>query len=83
MKETRTCVACRKTNDKSNLIRVVKNDNGIFIEEDEKIFGRGAYVCKDKNCIDLAIKKRLFNKSFRTNIDISFYEKLEEYGQTK
>ena len=40
--------------------------------------GRGAYICRNIECIMLAEKKRAFNRSFRKPIDAEVYEKLKE-----
>lgn len=56
--------------------------NGEFVfDYENRLGGRGAYVCKNEDCIKLAIKKRLFNCSFKSNIPIEVYENLEEYAQ--
>lgn len=74
----RTCVACRLKSDKINFIKIVKNKNNeVFIEKDKKLDGRGAYLCKKQECIQRAIKNKLFNKVFKFNIPQNFYEGLE------
>ena len=56
--------------------------NGEFVfDYENRLGGRGAYVCKNEDCIKLVIKKRLFNRSFKSNIPIEVYENLEEYAQ--
>ena len=46
------CCVCRQMKGKDELIRVVKNKNGeIFVDETGKRDGRGAYICKDKDCL--------------------------------
>jgi len=43
--EMRRCVVCRQVRHKSELLRVVKTSAGeIFIDEDQKLFGRGGNV---------------------------------------
>ena len=77
MKFERTCIACRTKGDKSQFFKVVFNKNGkIAIEENEKLDGRGAYVCKKDECLQKCIKQKLFNKSFKTAISQEFYEEL-------
>ena len=63
MKETRSCVACRKKNKKSELIRIVKgNNNEAFYDRNQKESKRGLYFCKDLNCIKIAINNINKNK---------------------
>ena len=75
----RSCVACRNKKPQSELLRVVlkKNENKAQIAE-EYMEGRGAYICRNIECITLAEKKRAFNRSFRRPIDAEVYEKLKE-----
>jgi hypothetical protein len=48
----RTCVLCRKTTNKRDLMRVVRTpDAGVHIDPTGKHNGRGAYVCQDFGCM--------------------------------
>ena len=78
-KQERRCVACRNNKNKNEMLRVARFNNEMFIDLNQKGNGRGAYVCKDKQCIELTIKKRLLNRSFKSNLDSSIYEQLGEY----
>ena len=71
---TRTCIACRQPNDKKNLLRIVKTDNGAVIDWTGKQNGRGAYICNDIKCVEKCIKYRAVS----TNIQTEVYEKLKE-----
>ena len=52
----RLCVSCRNMYPKKDLIRVVKLDDGTyFIDETNKCNGRGAYICKNQECINKCI----------------------------
>lgn len=77
MERLRMCIACREMKDKRELLRIVKDKEGnIFVDESGKQNGRGAYVCKSKDCIDKLQKQKLLNKTFKTNIDDDMYEKI-------
>ena len=78
-KQQRRCVACRTSKFQNEMIRIAKIGEEFIIDEKNKLGGRGAYICKDKNCIDLAIKKRLLNRAYKMNIETNIYEKLGEY----
>jgi len=73
----RRCIACRNSDIKSNLIRISKNEDEILLCDDKKKVGRGVYLCKKNECIELCLKKKLLNKAFRTNIDDTVYERLK------
>lgn len=81
IKQNRKCVACRNVLHQSNMLRVARVEDMFHIDYQQKLGGRGAYVCKNKQCIELTIKKRLFNKSFKTNVDSNLYVQLGEYEQ--
>ena len=80
-KQVRRCVACRECKHQCEMIRLTKIDNQIYIDKKNSLGGRGAYVCKNEECIKLAVKKKLFNRAFKMNIDNLIYEQLGEYEQ--
>lgn len=75
----RMCVACRQMKEKRELIKVVKNKNGEY-QLDEKCCkeGRGAYVCKNVKCLDVCLKKKCFNRAFKSNVQNEIYEKVKD-----
>lgn len=77
-KPERTCIVCRKKGDKSNFLKVVLNKNGdISIEKDKRLDGRGAYICKNKDCLEKCIKTKALSRAFKTNISGEIYRELE------
>ncbi|MFZ5925687.1 MAG: RNase P modulator RnpM [Bacillota bacterium] len=55
----RTCVGCREVKPKKELIRIVRTPDGLVeVDFTGKRSGRGAYVCPDPRCLDLAVKGR-------------------------
>lgn len=78
MKNIRTCVACRNKFDKekTGLIKITKNNDELFINEDNRIFGRSIYICKNKDCINKVIKNKILNKVLKKQIDEEIYKKL-------
>lgn len=74
----RMCIVTREMLPKSQLIRLVKTNNGIEIDNGKKIAGRGVYISNSKEVWDLAKKRKVLNRAFKCNIDNSIYEKLEE-----
>ena len=61
----RRCVGCRQMYEKKSLIRVVKNpDGGFLLDMKGKQDGRGAYICKNADCISKASKSFGFERSF-------------------
>jgi hypothetical protein len=73
----RKCIACQERDSKKGLIRIVKNKDGkIFLDESGKANGRGAYICKDVECLKKAIKTKALNKSFKIEVHNEVYENL-------
>ena len=73
------CIVCRGRSDKKELVRVVRNKNGeIFLDKTGKANGRGAYICKSKDCFDKLKKTRALNRAFKCEIPLEIYEKLGE-----
>ena len=64
----RKCVACNQMLEKDKMFRIARTPEGIIIDKSYKAQGRGAYVCKDIKCIDMAIRKKSFNRSLRQAI---------------
>ena len=68
----RICVSCRKTFDRSNLLKITNDhEKGIMLY---KGIGRSAYICKSKKCYtDSKIKKKL-QKALKTLLDPEFID---------
>ena len=77
-KPERSCIVCRSKGDKSKFIKIVKNKDGnIQIEKDKKLDGRGAYICKNEECIKKCIKTKALNRVFKTNVSENIYGDIE------
>ncbi len=75
----RMCVGCGEMKEKRELIRVVKTKEGeILIDKTGKQNGRGAYICDDKKCLQLAIKAHRLEKAFGTAVAEEIYNSLLE-----
>ena len=76
----RMCCVCRRYFPKNELFRVVKTPDGkIFLDDEKgKTNGRGAYICKNVACLQVAQKKHLLERSFSCQIPVAVYAQLEE-----
>ena len=75
----RMCTGCGNMFDKRTLVRVVKSPEGeISLDLTGKKAGRGAYVCKNPDCLKLARKKRAFERAFSVQISQDVYDAMEE-----
>ncbi len=75
----RMCTGCGEMFDKRTLVRVVKSPDGeVSLDLTGKKSGRGAYVCKNSDCLKKARKKRAFEGAFGMQLDEEVYNKMEE-----
>lgn len=74
----RTCIACRESKPKKELVRIVKFNDDIKLDLTGKLNGRGAYVCNDENCICKLKKQRLLNRAFSCQVNDQVYDKIME-----
>ncbi len=75
----RVCLGCGEKKDKKNLLRIVKTPEGdIELDFTGKRPGRGAYVCRQEECLAIVIKKKKLAKSLRHSISRDIIEQLQE-----
>jgi uncharacterized protein len=75
----RMCTGCMEMKPKKELIRVVKNkENEISIDLHGKKPGRGAYICRDIECLEKAVKTKRLERNLETKINDEIYDKLKE-----
>ncbi len=73
----RQCVGCREMKPKQELIRVVRGPDGaISLDPTGKKPGRGAYVCREGDCLRRAQKSRALERAFSSQIPPEVYEEL-------
>ena len=74
----RTCIACKTVKPKRELIRIVKNESGIFLDRTGKKNGRGAYICDDPECFAKLKKGKMLNRTFCWPVEDAVYDGLSE-----
>ena len=74
----RQCVGCGEMKGKKDMMRVLKTDDGICLDATGKKNGRGAYVCKNGDCLKLARKNKGLERSFKMSIPKEVYPSLEK-----
>jgi len=65
----RKCVSCGQMLPKNQLFRLVKTPEGVQLDKSYKAQGRGAYICRNKSCLDAALKKKSLNRSLRQAVN--------------
>ena len=75
----RMCVGCREMKEKRSLLRVVKSPEGaISFDRVGKAPGRGAYICRSKECLDKAVRQRQLERALETKIEQAVFSQLME-----
>lgn len=73
----RTCMGCNEKKPKKELIRIVKNKDGIIsIDKTGKQEGRGAYICDNVACLDKVVKSKRLEKVLESKISEDIYNNL-------
>ena len=75
----RMCVGCREMKEKRSLLRIVKSPEGaISFDRVGKAPGRGAYICRSKECLDKAVRQRQLERALETKIEQTVFSQLME-----
>lgn len=65
----RQCLGCREMKPKRELIRAVRSPEGVIsLDFKGKNPGRGAYVCKNADCLKKAIKSKALDRALESQI---------------
>lgn len=74
----RQCVGCREMKEKNQLIRAVRSPEGeVTLDFKGKKPGRGAYLCKNIECLKRARKSRALERAFSQPLPPEVYEQME------
>ena len=76
----RKCLATGEQLPKKELIRVVRNKEGeVFVDPTGKKNGRGAYLKRSQEAIDIAKKKKVLRRALDVEIPDAIFEELKSY----
>ncbi|MCD7805882.1 MAG: YlxR family protein [Lachnospiraceae bacterium] len=75
----RLCIGCGESRPKKEMMRVVRTQEDTFVlDMTGKKNGRGAYLCKNGQCLKSAVKNKGLERSFKMSIPKEVYESLTE-----
>ena len=75
----RKCIATNEVCPKKELIRIVKTPEGdVKVDLTGKLNGKGAYIKKSNEALEIIKKKNLLSKLFDININEDIYLELEK-----
>jgi uncharacterized protein len=79
----RTCIACRSTTGKRELVRIVRTPAGqVAVDPTGKKAGRGAYVCRRFQCWDAALRRDRLANALKTTLTPSDRQALRDFAET-
>ncbi len=75
----RQCVGCGEMKDKKEMMRVLKSAEGLVsLDMTGRKNGRGAYLCKNGECLSKARRNKGLERSFKMRIPDEIYGNLEK-----
>lgn len=75
----RKCLGCSTSKPKNELARIVRTPDGaVCLDLTGKKSGRGAYVCKQADCLKKCRKRRCLERSLEVEIPDEVYDALEK-----
>ena len=72
----RRCVFCRQVRPLSALIRTARLEDEAVLDKKGRAQGRGAYICRDKKCIEGAKKARALERSLKCRVGEDIYNEI-------
>ena len=79
----RKCIGCNTSYSQNDLIRITLQNGKLQIDQEIKAEGRGCYVCKNSSCIEKAIKKNAFQRTFKRAFSKDEVEQIGRYLNAK
>ena len=76
LKQERRCVCCRQVKNQKEMIRIAKIEDNYSVDSNQKLGGRGAYICHDIKCYNKARKAKRFETSLEITIPEEIYDTL-------
>ena len=75
----RQCLGCNEHKLKTELLRVVRSPEGVVsLDFVGRANGRGAYICKSRECLKKARKSRRLESALECSISDEIYARMEE-----
>ena len=72
----RTCLISKEKLLKSELIRLARVNNEVYLDLNQSLGGRGVYIKKDIKVIELAIRKDALAKALKAKVKEEIYQEL-------
>jgi len=78
----RMCIVCREMHPKKSLVRIVSSkEDGVSVDTTGRKSGKGAYLCRNTECIGKVRKTSALKRAFEMEIPQEVYKELEKYAK--
>lgn len=75
----RKCLASGESVSKKDLLRIVRTPDGeVKVDTTGKLNGKGAYLKKSLEALEIAKKKNLLSRALEVNVDEEVYKEIEK-----
>lgn len=75
----RQCAGCGEKKDKREMLRILRTTEGeVVFDQTGKKNGRGAYLCRNPECLRKAMKSKGLERSLKTVIPKELLESMEK-----
>lgn len=75
----RTCAVCRDKDNKRTLTRIVRTEQGVFVDLTGKQSGRGAYLCDKHQCWQRAVQTDVLQGALRVSLSVVDRDRLRQH----
>lgn len=74
----RRCIGCMESKPKAELLRIAFYEDQLSVDPSGKAKGRGVYLCRNRECLEIARKKRALHRNFKHNFSEEETERVFE-----
>lgn len=80
-KTLRRCIGCFQEKQREEMIKITRESKTgrVFINPNSKIFGRSAYLCYNKSCIEGSLKKNKLVKFLKSCLTEELTKQLRSF----
>ena len=73
----RRCLATNESFPKKELLRIVRTPEGeVKVDQTGKLNGKGAYISRSKEALEIARKKKVFDRALEIAVPEEIYEEI-------
>ncbi len=81
MYQVRTCVGCRQSGSRADLLRIVHTQNTLSFDLDKSKPGRGCWIHPKNSCFSAAITGNSIPRALRVKVNVQVQENLREQAE--